>query len=203
MLQVVAGRFRGTPAPNIHRHRIARAECRDHGVSLEGARGLESPHHQPGAHLPEGATNGVSGGRGALRRTLQQEGSGRQPEGGCLLLPSASAPKRISVWTKPGRLSQGRILSRVQINLTGRELIVLFVDLADDVSRERPQVQIEGKQRDKPACRLRFRRNASLERRPKYVAWFRQTGNDSGEHFRSAKSVTKIAGGRSPLLLRV
>ena len=36
-------------------------ECRDHGVPLEGAAGAEGPHHQPGAHLPEGASNGVSG----------------------------------------------------------------------------------------------------------------------------------------------
>ena len=36
------------------------AECRDHGVSLEGSAGAEGPHHQPGAHLPEAAPAGVS-----------------------------------------------------------------------------------------------------------------------------------------------
>src|SRR3989441_9426414 len=54
-----AGRRRGAPAPDIHRHSFALPECRDHGVSLEGPPGTEGPDHQPGAHLPEGASNGV------------------------------------------------------------------------------------------------------------------------------------------------
>ena len=56
------------------RHRLPGAECRDHGVSLEGSAGTEGPHHQPGAHLPKASPAGVSpdvlfagrGPRGAL-----------------------------------------------------------------------------------------------------------------------------------------
>ena len=35
------------------------AERRDHGVSLEGSAGAEGPHHQPRAHVPEAAPDGV------------------------------------------------------------------------------------------------------------------------------------------------
>ena len=38
----------------------AGAKCRDHGVSLEGAAGVEGPHHQPRAHVPEAASHGVA-----------------------------------------------------------------------------------------------------------------------------------------------
>jgi len=38
----------------------AGAKCRDHGVSLEGAAGVEGPHHQPRAHVPETASDGVA-----------------------------------------------------------------------------------------------------------------------------------------------
>ena len=50
----------GASAPGLHRHRLAGAECRDHGVSLEGAAGPEGPHHQPRAHVPEAASDGVA-----------------------------------------------------------------------------------------------------------------------------------------------
>ena len=46
-------------------------ECRDHGVSLEGAAGAEGPHHQPRAHVPEAASDGVAKSKsGSLRRAL-------------------------------------------------------------------------------------------------------------------------------------
>ncbi len=48
------------PLQIVDRHRLARAECRDHGVSLEGSAGAEGPHHQPGAHVPEAAPAGVN-----------------------------------------------------------------------------------------------------------------------------------------------
>ena len=66
-----AGRRRGAPAPDIHRHSFALPECRDHDVSLEGPPGTEGPDHQPGAHLPEGASNGV----GAPARLTQTDGA--------------------------------------------------------------------------------------------------------------------------------
>ena len=47
------------PLQTSYRHSFALPECRDHGVSLEGPPGTEGPDHQPGAHLPEGASNGV------------------------------------------------------------------------------------------------------------------------------------------------
>src|SRR5205807_5046736 len=55
-----ARRRDGASAPGFDRHRLAGAERRDHGVSLEGSAGAEGPHHQPGAHLPEAAPAGVS-----------------------------------------------------------------------------------------------------------------------------------------------
>ena len=50
-----AGRHACAPAPDIRRHRIAGAECRDHRISLEGAARAQGPDHQPGSHLPEAA----------------------------------------------------------------------------------------------------------------------------------------------------
>src|SRR5262249_55816264 len=55
-----ARRRDGASAPGFDRHRLAGAERRDHGVSLEGSTGAEGPHHQPSAHLPEAAPAGVS-----------------------------------------------------------------------------------------------------------------------------------------------
>jgi pimeloyl-ACP methyl ester carboxylesterase len=55
-----ARRRDGASAPGFDRHRLAGAERRDHGVSLEGSAGAEGPHHQPCAHLPEAAPAGVS-----------------------------------------------------------------------------------------------------------------------------------------------
>ena len=48
------------PLQVLDRHRLAGAECRDHGVSLEGSAGAEGPHHQPRAHVPEAASDGVA-----------------------------------------------------------------------------------------------------------------------------------------------
>jgi homogentisate 1,2-dioxygenase len=46
-------------------------QCRDHGLSLEGAAGPEGPHHQPRAHVPETASDGVAKSKsGSLRCAL-------------------------------------------------------------------------------------------------------------------------------------
>ena len=50
-----AGRHAGARLPDRRRRRVAGAECRGDGLSLEGAAGAEGPDDQPGAHLPEGA----------------------------------------------------------------------------------------------------------------------------------------------------
>src|SRR5262249_2988886 len=52
-------RYNGAPAPGLYRHRLAGAQCRDHGVSLEGAGGVEGSHHQSRTHVPETASDGV------------------------------------------------------------------------------------------------------------------------------------------------
>ena len=59
LTDLLGGQVRGAPAPDIHRHSFALPECRDHGVSLEGPPELKAADHQPGAQLPEGASNGV------------------------------------------------------------------------------------------------------------------------------------------------
>ena len=48
------------PLQIVRRHRLAGAQCRDHGVSLEGAAGAEGPHHQPRAHVPEAVSDGIA-----------------------------------------------------------------------------------------------------------------------------------------------
>src|SRR5499426_627378 len=65
-----ARRCDGASAPGFDRHRLAGAERRDHGVSLEGSAGAEGPHHQPGAHFPEAAPVGVSPLQGAAQAEL-------------------------------------------------------------------------------------------------------------------------------------
>ncbi len=55
-----ARRRDGASASGFDRHRLAGAECRDNGVSMEGSAGAEGPHHQPRAHLPEAAPAGVA-----------------------------------------------------------------------------------------------------------------------------------------------
>ena len=48
------------PLSDLRRHRVAGAERRGDGLSLEGPAGAEGPHHQSGAQLPEGTANGIS-----------------------------------------------------------------------------------------------------------------------------------------------
>ena len=54
------GRRRRASTGGFDRCRLALPECRDHGVPLEGAAGAEGAHHQPRAHLPEAASDGVA-----------------------------------------------------------------------------------------------------------------------------------------------
>ena len=66
-----------TPAhsvPGCCRHRVAGAERRGDGLSLEGAAGAEGADDQPGAHLSEGASTGDGD---ALRRGVDMPGGGR------------------------------------------------------------------------------------------------------------------------------
>jgi hypothetical protein len=84
----------GASAPNIRRHRIAGAECRDHRVSLEGAARAEGPHDQPRAQVPEGASAGDGGAVKELTSFSIEPGSRTLACGTCSILLGGACPYR-------------------------------------------------------------------------------------------------------------
>src|SRR5262249_3476387 len=90
-----ARRHSSTLIPGRCRHRVAGAERRGDGLSLEGAARAEGADDQPGAHLPEGASTGDGD---ALRDV-------NTPEGSRVRLSRCRLPYRVGRAVQPAALS--------------------------------------------------------------------------------------------------